>query len=259
MGIYNYCYSRFWIAGWHVAEKLSIPAVAAYLWPATPSRYMPGATGQIPPPWIPFTGLFNYLSTKLSNQLFFRMMLPTINACRTEVLGLRPLPWKLYSTLDIDPEPIVYGYSRHVVPVPPEHWLLVSDTGPFRATLAAATAAAGAVLVSGNATRATAENVSVGPVLLAAGASFDGGDLKGRFVYDGTPPARKPVVITADKEFCGKQNILEENLVVEVISTMSAAEAATRPGQALRKPLFAFRLIFPSPGGRLQYCIPTVR
>jgi mannose-6-phosphate isomerase-like protein (cupin superfamily) len=31
------------IAGWHVAEKLGIPAVAAYLWPATPTRTMPAA------------------------------------------------------------------------------------------------------------------------------------------------------------------------------------------------------------------------
>jgi hypothetical protein len=45
-------------------------------------------------------------------------------------------------------------------------------------------------------------------------SSSDGCDLKGRFVYDGAPPPRKPAVITADREFCGKQNILEENLVV---------------------------------------------
>lgn len=93
----------------------------------------------------------------------------------------------------------------------------MSDTfGSRREFLkASSAAAAGAVLVSGNATPATAENVSAAAALMAAGASFDGGDLKGRFVYDGTPPARKPVVITADKEFCGKQNILEENLVVD--------------------------------------------
>ena len=79
---------------------------------------------------------------------------------------------------------------------------------------ASSAVAAGAILVSGDAPQAKAKNISVAPLLMTAGASFDGGDLKGRFVYDGTAPERKPVVITADKDFCGKQNILEENLVV---------------------------------------------
>jgi len=79
---------------------------------------------------------------------------------------------------------------------------------------ASSAAAAGAMLVSGNAPPATAGEISVAPLLMAASASFDGGNLKGRFVYDGQPPERKPLTITADKEFCGKKNILEENLVV---------------------------------------------
>ncbi|HPM81801.1 MAG TPA: twin-arginine translocation signal domain-containing protein [Candidatus Anammoximicrobium sp.] len=83
---------------------------------------------------------------------------------------------------------------------------------------ASSAAAAGAMLVTGNAPQAKAKNLSVAPLLMTAGASFDGGDLKGRFVYDGTPPTRKPVVITADKDFCCKQNILEENLVVDPAS-----------------------------------------
>ena len=36
-------------AGWHVAEKLDIPALAMLLWPMTPSRHLPGAVGKIPP------------------------------------------------------------------------------------------------------------------------------------------------------------------------------------------------------------------
>jgi UDP:flavonoid glycosyltransferase YjiC (YdhE family) len=128
------------IAGWHVAEKLGIPAVAAYLWPATPSRYMPGATGQIPPPWIPFKGLFNYLSTKLSNQLFFRLLSPLVNRCRDQVLGLRPLTLRDYWSLDspASQAPLVYGFSSAVVPKPPDwgpnqqiagYWFLDADEG----------------------------------------------------------------------------------------------------------------------------------
>ncbi len=126
------------IAGWHVAEKLGIPAVAAYLWPATPTRYMPGATGQIPPPWIPFKGLFNYLSTKLSNQLFFRLLSPLVNRCRDQVLGLRPLTLRDYWFLDspASPAPLVYGFSSAVVHKPADwgpnqqiagYWFLDAD------------------------------------------------------------------------------------------------------------------------------------
>ena len=48
--------------------------------------------------------------------------------CRRDVLDLPPLPWSLYATLDISPEPILYGYSRHVVPIPPDWgpWLHVT-------------------------------------------------------------------------------------------------------------------------------------
>ena len=110
------------IAGWHVAEKLDIPAVAAYLWPATPTRHMPGATGQVPPTWIPFKGRFGYLSTKLSNQLFFRLLSPLVNRCRDQVLGLRPLTLKDYWYLDSpsSPVPVVYGFSPAVVAKPPD-------------------------------------------------------------------------------------------------------------------------------------------
>jgi sterol 3beta-glucosyltransferase len=108
------------IAGWHVAEKLGIPAVAAYLWPATPTRYLPSATGQIPPPWFPIKGPVNYLSTKLSNQLFFRLLSPLVNQCRDEILGLRPMKASEYWSLDSpnSPTPLIYGFSAAVIPKP---------------------------------------------------------------------------------------------------------------------------------------------
>jgi plastocyanin len=40
------------------------------------------------------------------------------------------------------------------------------------------------------------------------------GDLKMKFVYDGPPPAAKPVAITKDAQYCGKFNLLEEEWVV---------------------------------------------
>jgi sterol 3beta-glucosyltransferase len=115
-------------AAFHVAEKLGILCLPAYLQPVTPTRAWVTSTGAEFPAWLPGRGRLNYISGHLANQFFFRLMLPTINQCRQQVLGLQPLPWKLYATLDIDPEPILYGYSPSVVPVPPDWgpWLHVT-------------------------------------------------------------------------------------------------------------------------------------
>lgn len=40
------------------------------------------------------------------------------------------------------------------------------------------------------------------------------GTITGRFVYGGPAPARMPVSVTKDVQFCGQHNLLEENLVV---------------------------------------------
>jgi sterol 3beta-glucosyltransferase len=107
-------------AGWHVAEKLDIPALAAYVWPVTPSRHLPAAMGKIPPAWLPFKGAINYLSTKLSNQLFFNLMLSLVNQCRIEVLDLRPMKAREYWPLDSarGSASLIYGYSPAVIPKP---------------------------------------------------------------------------------------------------------------------------------------------
>jgi UDP:flavonoid glycosyltransferase YjiC (YdhE family) len=127
-------------AGWHVAEKLDIPALAANLWPVTPSRYHPAATGKIPPAWLPFKGLVNYWSTKLANQLFFKFMLSLTNECRKEILDLRPMKAREYWPLDSarGSTPFIYGYSPAVVPKPPDwgdnqqitgYWFLDTEAG----------------------------------------------------------------------------------------------------------------------------------
>ena len=109
-------------AGWHVAEKLNIPAIATYLWPVTPSRHFPAATGKIPPKWLPFRGVVNYLSTKLFNQLFFNLLLSSVNQCRKDILDLKPLTRRDYWSLDSpgSSTPLIYGYSPVVVPRPPD-------------------------------------------------------------------------------------------------------------------------------------------
>ncbi|MFC2053283.1 glycosyltransferase [Chloroflexota bacterium] len=109
-------------AGWHVAEQLDIPALATYLWPVTPSRHLPTASGKIPPDWLPFRGSINYLSTKISNQIFFNILLSSVNQCRKEILDLQPMRAREYWSLDSaqSSTPLIYGYSPVVIPKPPD-------------------------------------------------------------------------------------------------------------------------------------------
>ena len=107
-------------AGWHVAEKLNKPAIAAYLWPAIPSRYIPSTMGYQLPEWMPFKGALNYGSTKFSNQTFFNLFRSSVNQCRRDILNLAPLSAGHYWRLDSPKNsiPFVYGYSPIVLPKP---------------------------------------------------------------------------------------------------------------------------------------------
>jgi sterol 3beta-glucosyltransferase len=109
-------------AGWHVAQKLDIPAIGAYLQPAMPTRAFHNYSAPLPPSWLPFKGLYNVLSTKLTNQSFFYMLRPPVNACRREVLDLPPLSAAYYWRLDSASAtvPMIYGYSPSVIPRPPD-------------------------------------------------------------------------------------------------------------------------------------------
>lgn len=111
---------------YHVAEGLGIPALATYLQPATPTRYFAGPAGQ-PPSWMPFKKLANRWVTELSILSVFSMTKGVIDECRQEMLGLSKLPWGYYLRLNSAAVPIVYGYSQHVVPKPPDwgDWLHV--------------------------------------------------------------------------------------------------------------------------------------
>ena len=107
-------------AGYHVAEKLDIPAVAAFLQPATPTREFSVAISTVPPAWLPLRGLYNYTSAKLANQMYFYLLRGMSNECRTEILGLPPVGMGYYWRADSVNSPVtmLYGYSPTVVPKP---------------------------------------------------------------------------------------------------------------------------------------------
>lgn len=121
-------YSVLAFAATHVAAALDISALPVYLHPVTPTRYFssPGSAGF--PAWLPLRGWLNWWSFHSSNLAFFWAIRKTIDQCRREVLDLPPLPWKVYASLDIARSPLIYGYSSHVIPKPPDwgDWLHVT-------------------------------------------------------------------------------------------------------------------------------------
>jgi sterol 3beta-glucosyltransferase len=110
------------LGSYHIAEKLRIPAILSLPLPF----YTP--TSAFPNPFfsrLNFGPLFNRLTYKfarLSSALFTRMT----NRFRAEVLGLPPR--RLFADLLVDASarqvPVLYPYSKHVLPIPedfPEH------------------------------------------------------------------------------------------------------------------------------------------
>ncbi len=120
------------VAGWHVAQKLGIPVIGLNLQPFTPTREFPGSMAAPPPDWLPFRGIYNYLSTKISNQSTFMMLRPLLNDCRAKVLDLPPLSTAYYWWADspTNDVPFIYGYSPSVLPRP-SNWGLYKQIAGY--------------------------------------------------------------------------------------------------------------------------------
>jgi sterol 3beta-glucosyltransferase len=116
-------------AAMHVAQALGIPSLATYLNPLTPTRAFPSIAASNLPSWLPNMGLVNWMSFRLYNLGFFRMMLPVVNQLRREILTLPPIPWRYYTHLDISEVPFIYGYSQYVLPKPADWGAHLHVTG----------------------------------------------------------------------------------------------------------------------------------
>ncbi|MGD2077150.1 MAG: glycosyltransferase [Chloroflexota bacterium] len=122
---------------YHVALGRDIPSLAVYLQPVTPTRFFSVTAAQVPS-WLPFRGLINQISSEMSTFTIFAMTKGVVDECRQEMLGLPKTAWRDYSRLNSPAVPIVYGYSRHVTPIPPDwgdwlyvtgYWFLEQDNG----------------------------------------------------------------------------------------------------------------------------------
>jgi UDP:flavonoid glycosyltransferase YjiC (YdhE family) len=125
------------VAGTTIAEKLDIPFVAAFLQPlSTPTREYAAAFF----PRLPIeVGPVNRLSYRLAVQGFWQFFRRAINEARQSYFDMPPLPFLgPFGRYASEKRPILYGYSRHLVPRPadwPDHawvtgnWFLERSRG----------------------------------------------------------------------------------------------------------------------------------
>lgn len=108
-----------------VAEKLQIHHIETSVFPGWPTRAFPSFFG----PWSPslgsqstgltgqIKGAINWFSYKPVNWVVSLGLRPIIEHCRRDILGL---PKKKSERSNDKPAPILAGFSRHVLPRPPE-------------------------------------------------------------------------------------------------------------------------------------------
>ena len=111
-------YSTFGFIATYVARKLHVPAISAPLQPLTRTRNFPNVAL---PQNLPGGRLINWLSHLLMEQLFWQPLRPHVNRWLTETMDLPPEPlWGPFHRLHREKRPVLYGFSRHVVPRPPD-------------------------------------------------------------------------------------------------------------------------------------------
>ena len=107
------------VPAWQAAERRGIPAAMALLQPLTPTAAFP-AMGA--PPRMALGGWANRLTHHLAEQLLWQPIRGRVNRWRRDALGLpeepRRGPGVRMRQLGV---PVLYGFSRHVVP-PPRDW-----------------------------------------------------------------------------------------------------------------------------------------
>ncbi|HEY6405979.1 MAG TPA: glycosyltransferase, partial [Ktedonobacteraceae bacterium] len=104
-------------SGQALSEKLSIPLLLAYVVPFTPTSAFPSAL--TPLPQTPLTHWMNKPSHRVAQQIMWQSFRSADNKARAEVLHVPPTSfWGPFSSRRQQKQPVLYGYSSHVVPHP---------------------------------------------------------------------------------------------------------------------------------------------
>lgn len=117
------------LAGYHIHQKTGQPLIPAYLQQLHPTARYPAQVIPLPPAG-PWTGAFNRLSYGLVEQSFWQLGRGPMNRARRTVLGLPPLPPAgMTDRTFLVRNPMLYGFSPHVLPPAPEWPSNVHVTG----------------------------------------------------------------------------------------------------------------------------------
>jgi UDP:flavonoid glycosyltransferase YjiC (YdhE family) len=117
-------FSPLGFQGLVISDKTGVPAVGAAVQPLLdPTRVFPSSLLGRPPTGLtggPLSGPYNRLTYALAGQVFWQSMRPVVDGARRG-LGLKPYPplgpftgegWRR--------QPVLCGWSKHVLPRPPE-------------------------------------------------------------------------------------------------------------------------------------------
>jgi sterol 3beta-glucosyltransferase len=108
-------YSPLGAAGYHVAERMGVPALYLLLQPISRSREIPSIFA----PALPFGGTYNWWTNIMAEQLVWQAVRTKINRWRRETLKLEPIPFGgPFNLLYRKHAPFIYGFSQHVVQRP---------------------------------------------------------------------------------------------------------------------------------------------
>lgn len=129
-------YSTFGFIASYAGRKLGIPTFAAPVQPLNRTRAFPNIGL---PQDLPGGGLVNWLSHLVMEQLFWQPLRPHVNRWLVETLAMRPEPlWGPFYRLHREQRPVLYAFSRHVVPKPADwgdhvhltgYWFLDGEDG----------------------------------------------------------------------------------------------------------------------------------
>jgi len=103
--------------GLALSEKLGIRFVPAFVYPFTPTRDFPSVLAPSTPVRLP--GWANRLSHLLAQQMIWQTFRAAENQARRQVLRIPPAHfWGPFGAFNRGEGTVLYGYSRHVIPVP---------------------------------------------------------------------------------------------------------------------------------------------
>jgi UDP:flavonoid glycosyltransferase YjiC (YdhE family) len=126
-------YSALAFPAWHLAQIDRTPTVQLSLQPLLPTAAFPAITTS----FRSMGSLGNRLTHSVNQQLFWQPLRTAVDRWRTHDLGLPPQGLRgPYRELSAKREPLVHGFSRHLVSPPPDwpdraivtgHWPLAED------------------------------------------------------------------------------------------------------------------------------------